>query len=192
MGSKRRITVTCNVRGRDMGSFVAEAQQKIAEQVELPSKSYYAGVGRAIRESAASPAAIDDCGSLGAGLDRRAALLDAIATLTDTLFVFASVPFACVGGMLAMWMRNLPLSISAAVGFITLSGVSVLSSMVVVSRLRAAAGTGMALRNRSCKRRPWLPADGVDDCAWWPASASFRWPSAPAWEPKSSGRWPRW
>ena len=56
--------------------------------------------------------------------------------VVDTAFVFASVPFACVGGILALWLREMPLSISAAVGFITLSGVSVLNSMVLVAALR--------------------------------------------------------
>jgi cobalt-zinc-cadmium resistance protein CzcA len=58
-------------------------------------------------------------------------------TVIDTVFVFASVPAACVGGIAALWLREMPLSISAAVGFITLSGVSVLNSMIMVSALRA-------------------------------------------------------
>src|SRR4029077_18659808 len=63
----------------------------------------------------------------------------------DTVLVFACVPFACVGGLVAMWIRDLPLSISAAVGFITLSGVSVLNGMVVVSKLRSLVASGLPL-----------------------------------------------
>jgi cobalt-zinc-cadmium resistance protein CzcA len=64
-------------------------------------------------------------------------------SVADTVLVFASVPFACVGGVTALWFREMPLSISAAVGFITLSGVSVLNSMVLVSALRDRLATGL-------------------------------------------------
>jgi cobalt-zinc-cadmium resistance protein CzcA len=66
--------------------------------------------------------------------------------LMDTLLVFSSVPFACVGGVLAMQLREMPLSISAAVGFITLSGVSVLSSMVFSTHLRSQLADGVPIR----------------------------------------------
>ncbi len=65
--------------------------------------------------------------------------------VADTLFVFLSVPFACIGGVAGLWVRGMPLSISAAVGFITLSGVSVLSSMVLVSAIRRRMGEGVPL-----------------------------------------------
>ncbi|HVX61048.1 MAG TPA: CusA/CzcA family heavy metal efflux RND transporter [Pirellulales bacterium] len=142
---QRRITVTCNVRGRDMGSFVAEAQQKIDEQVELPSKSYYLEWGGQFENLQRAQKRLTVVVPLALGLI-AVLLYSSYRNLTDTLLVFASVPFACVGGILAMWTRNLPLSISAAVGFITLSGVSVLNSMVVVSRLRRLQESGMELR----------------------------------------------
>jgi cobalt-zinc-cadmium resistance protein CzcA len=142
---QRRITVTCNVRGRDMGSFVAEAQQKIDEQVEQPSKSYYLEWGGQFENLQRAQKRLTIVVPLALALI-AALLYSSYRNLTDTLLVFASVPFACVGGILAMWTRNLPLSISAAVGFITLSGVSVLNSMVVVSRLRRLQESGMELR----------------------------------------------
>ncbi|HEX7446384.1 MAG TPA: CusA/CzcA family heavy metal efflux RND transporter [Pirellulales bacterium] len=139
---KRRITVKCNIRGRDIGSFVAEAQRKIAEQVELPSDSYWLEWGGQFENLQRA--------------QRRLAIVVPLVLLlivvllfstyrngVDTALLFASVPFACVGGMAALWVRAMPLSISAAVGFITLSGVSVLNSMVIVSRLRGLLEEGL-------------------------------------------------
>ena len=134
---KRRITVQCNVRGRDVGSFVAEAQKKIAGRVELPRDQFriewggqFENMQRARqRLMIVVPLAL----SLIVGL-----LYLTYRSMHDTMIVFASVPFACVGGVLAVATRQMPLSISAAVGFMTLSGVSVLSSMILVSAWRAA------------------------------------------------------
>ncbi len=140
--SQRRITVQCNVRGRDIGSFVNEAKNRIADQVELPADQFriewggqFENMQRAQRRLAiVVPAAL--------------ASIVAILFLTyrnarDSLLVFSCVPFACVGGIVALWLRSMPLSIAAAVGFITLSGVSVLNSMVVVSLLRERLGQGL-------------------------------------------------
>lgn len=134
---KRRITVQCNVRGRDVGSFVGEAQKQIAANVDLPKDQFriewggqFENMQRAQqRLMIVVPLAL----SLIVGL-----LYLTYRSLSDTMIVFASVPFACVGGILAVAMREMPLSISAAVGFITLSGVSVLSSMILVSAWRTA------------------------------------------------------
>ncbi|MBS0204115.1 MAG: efflux RND transporter permease subunit [Planctomycetes bacterium] len=134
---KRRITVQCNVRGRDVGSFVNEAQKKIEAQIDLPKDQFriewggqFENMQRAQqRLMIVVPLAL----SLIVGL-----LYLTYRTVPDTLVVFASVPFACVGGVLAVSFREMPLSISAAVGFITLSGVSVLNSMILASAWRAA------------------------------------------------------
>lgn len=134
---KRRITVQCNVRGRDVGSFVGEAQKQIAANVDLPKDQFriewggqFENMQRAQRRlMIVVPLAL----SLIVGL-----LYLTYRSVSDTMVVFASVPFACVGGILAVAMREMPLSISAAVGFITLSGVSVLSSMILVSAWRTA------------------------------------------------------
>ena len=141
--SQRRITIQCNVRGRDIGSFVAEAQQRIAAEGALPAGyrlewgGQFQNMQRAQKRlMIVVPAAL----MLIVGL-----LYLSFRDRFDTLVIFASVPFACIGGILAIWFREMPLSISAAVGFITLSGISVLSSMVLVTALREMQQHGKSL-----------------------------------------------
>ena len=141
---KRRVTIQCNVRERDVGSFVAEAQDRIARQVSLPTDyrlewgGQFENMQRARqRLLIVVPAALLLIVVLLYWTYRR---------LVDTLYVFASVPFACVGGILALWVRDMPLSVSAAIGFITLSGVSVLNSMLLVSFLRNLLAEGWPMR----------------------------------------------
>lgn len=142
---QRRITVTCNVRGRDMGGFVAEAQQKISAQVKLPSDDYRLEWGGQFENLQRAQRRLTVVVPLALVLI-VVLLYSSYRDAVDTALVFGSVPFACVGGVLAMWIRGLPFSISAAVGFITLSGVSVLSSMVVATRLRRNQEAGMGRR----------------------------------------------
>jgi cobalt-zinc-cadmium resistance protein CzcA len=132
--SQRRIVIQCNVRGRDVGGFVRDAQQRIAAEVELGDGyrlewgGQFENMQRAQRRlSIVVPLAL----LLIVGL-----LYLSFRNQFDTLAVFASVPFACIGGVFALALREMPLSISAAVGFITLSGISVLSSMVLVTAIR--------------------------------------------------------
>jgi cobalt-zinc-cadmium resistance protein CzcA len=139
--SKRRITVQCNVRGRDVGSFITEAQQRVATAVALPDGyrlqwgGQFENMERARnRLTIVVPLAL---------LSIVVLLYLAYHAIADTALVFASVPFACAGGVVSLWLRDMPLSISAAVGFITLSGVSVLNSMVLVSALRERQLRGM-------------------------------------------------
>lgn len=141
---KRRISIQCNVRGRDVGSFVAEAQQRIAQEIQLPVGfridwgGQFENMQRAQKRlMIVVPLAL---------LLIVALLFFTYRDLTDTLFIFTSVPFACVGGIVAVWMRDMPLSVSAAVGFITLSGVSVLNSMVVVSALKSRLAEGLPMQ----------------------------------------------
>jgi heavy metal efflux system protein len=143
--SQRRITIQCNVRGRDVGSFVREAQQQIAAEVELPAGyrldwgGQFQNMQRAQRRlTIVVPLAL----LLIVGL-----LYLSFRDRFDTLAVFASVPFACIGGVFALAWRGMPLSISAAVGFITLSGISVLSSMVLVTALRESQRHGGSLND---------------------------------------------
>ncbi|MGQ0637267.1 MAG: efflux RND transporter permease subunit [Planctomycetaceae bacterium] len=140
--SRRRITIQCNVRGRDIGTFVAEAQDRIGTKVELP-KGYELEWGGDFENMRRAQQRLLIVVPLALGLI-VALLFVTFRNGIDTMFVFASVPFACVGGVTALWMREMPLSISAAVGFITLSGVSVLNSMVVVSALRRRLADGLA------------------------------------------------
>lgn len=138
---KRRITVMCNVRGRDIGSFVAEAQDRIAEKVTLPEgyRISWGGQFENMRRAQQRLAIV---------VPLALAMIVVLLYLTyrnavDTALVFTSVPFACVGGILALLARDMPISISAAVGFITLAGVSVLNSMVLVSAIRDLQSQGI-------------------------------------------------
>jgi cobalt-zinc-cadmium resistance protein CzcA len=142
--SQRRIIIQCNVRGRDVGSFVAEAQRKIAESVELPSGCRLEWGGQFQNMQRAQKRLM---------LVVPLALLLIVGLLYlsfrdafDTLAAFVSVPFACIGGILALHYREMPLSISAAVGFITLAGVSVLSSMVLITAIRDLQKQGRSLQ----------------------------------------------
>ncbi len=133
----------CNIRGRDIGSFVTEAQALIAQRVKLP-KGYRLEWGGQFENMRRAQQRLLIVVPLALGLIVLL-LYFTFRNAVDTLFVFASVPFACVGGVLALWTREMPLSISAAVGFITLSGVSVLNSLVLVTALPAQDRAGSAL-----------------------------------------------
>ncbi|MBS0260706.1 MAG: efflux RND transporter permease subunit [Planctomycetes bacterium] len=142
--SKRRITVQCNVRGRDVGTFIAEAQKRVASDVQLPAGyrlewgGQFENMERARKRlMLVVPLAL---------VSILVLLYLSYHSVVDTVLLFASVPFACVGGVTALWFRDMPLSISAAVGFITLSGVSVLNSMVLVSAFRDRLAEGLAAR----------------------------------------------
>ncbi|MSR57573.1 MAG: efflux RND transporter permease subunit [Planctomycetaceae bacterium] len=141
---QRRITVTANVRGRDLGSFVAEARQKIADEVALPSGRYRVEYGgqfenlqrAATRLTIVVPLAL----VLIFGL-----LYFTYHNFVDAARVFTGVPFAWVGGIFALWLRDMPFSISAGVGFIAMSGVAVLDDMILVSYVRQLREKGLAL-----------------------------------------------
>ena len=131
---QRRITVQVNVRGRDIGSYVAEAQRRVAEQVPLPPGRYrveWGGQFEHLERARARLMVVVPAVLLLIGV----LLYLTYRNVRDALRVFTGVPFAVVGGVLALWARDMPFSISAAVGFIALSGVSVLGDMVLVSRV---------------------------------------------------------
>ena len=141
--SQRRVVVQCNVRGRDVGGFVAEAQARIAERVDLPPGTFRLEWGGQFENMQRAQRRLTVVVPLALLL--IVVLLHlTYRNLADTALLFVSVPFACVGGIWALALRDMPLSISAAVGFITLSGVSVLSGMVVTSALRDRLATGAA------------------------------------------------
>jgi cobalt-zinc-cadmium resistance protein CzcA len=140
---KRRLVVQANVRDRDLGGFVDEVREKLAASVAFP-EGYYVRYGgqfenleRARRRLViVVPIAL----ALIFGL-----LYVTYRRVLDSLRIFAGVPFAMAGGVLALLVRGLPFSISAAVGFVALSGVSVLGDMVLVSRVRQLLARGLAL-----------------------------------------------
>lgn len=142
--SQRRITLQCNVRGRDVGSFVGEAQAKIAANVELPT-GYRLEWGGQFENMKRAQARLLIVVPLALGMI-IALLYFSYGNMTDTILVFLNVPFACLGGILALYHRELPISISAAVGFITLAGVSVLNGMVLVSSIRGRQRQGESAR----------------------------------------------
>lgn len=132
---KRRLVVSANVRDRDLGGFVAEAQSAIANTVKLPS-GYWIDYGGTFEQlqSASRRFAIVIPATLIAIF---ALLIMAFGSVRDALVIFSGVPLALTGGVLALWLRGIPLSISAGVGFIALSGVAVLNGLVMVSFIRS-------------------------------------------------------
>jgi cobalt-zinc-cadmium resistance protein CzcA len=141
---QRRIVVQCNVRGRDLGGFVAEAQRRVRENVSLPPGRYRLEWGGQFENLARARARLKIVVPLALALI-FALLYLTYQRLSDVLLVFSGVPLASVGGVLALWLRDLPFSISAGVGFIALSGVSVLNSMVLVTFIRHLRENGMPL-----------------------------------------------
>ncbi|HVL01597.1 MAG TPA: efflux RND transporter permease subunit, partial [Dongiaceae bacterium] len=131
---KRLVVVTANVRGRDLGSFVREAQQRITEKVQLPP-GYWLDYGGTFEqlESASKRLAVVVPVTL---LVIIGLLVLAFGSWKDALIIFTGVPLALTGGVLALWLRDMPLSISAAVGFIALSGVAVLNGLVMLAFIR--------------------------------------------------------
>ncbi|WP_116369019.1 efflux RND transporter permease subunit [Parahaliea mediterranea] len=131
---KRRVVVTANVRGRDLGSFVSEIQQRISDEVDLPA-GYWLDYGGTFEQlqSATQRLLVVVPVTLAIIV---ALLVMAFGSLKDALIIFSGVPLALTGGVLMLWLRDMPLSISAGVGFIALSGVAVLNGLVMVAFIR--------------------------------------------------------
>lgn len=131
---QRRMVVQSNVRGRDLGSFVSEARQKIEEQVTLPPGYYYRWGGQFENQQSAMarlavvvPVVIVIIFGL---------LFVSFDSVKQALLILLNVPFASVGGIAALWLRHMNLNLSAAVGFIALFGVAVLNGVVMVSSIQ--------------------------------------------------------
>ena len=138
---KRRIVVTANVRDRDLGSFVADAQNQITAKVKLP-EGYWFGWGGQFEQLASATERLTIVVPI-ALLLIFALLFMSLGSAADAALVFSGVPLALTGGIAALVLRGIPLSISAGVGFITLSGVAVLNGLIIVAeiqRLRANGG----------------------------------------------------
>jgi cobalt-zinc-cadmium resistance protein CzcA len=131
---KRRVVVSANVRGRDLGSFVADAQAQIAEKVKLP-EGYWIGWGGQFEQLASATQRLTIVVPI-ALLLIFLLLLMSLGSAADALLVFSGVPLALTGGIVALEMRGIPLSISAGVGFITLSGVAVLNGLIIVAYIQ--------------------------------------------------------
>ncbi|MCI0462439.1 MAG: CusA/CzcA family heavy metal efflux RND transporter [Gemmataceae bacterium] len=141
---RRYITVTLAVEGREVGSFVAAAQRKVAQEVSLPPGRYHIEWGGQYEHLVSArqrllivvPVAL---------LLIFVLLYMTYGNMVDSLRVFTAIPFAAVGGIIALWLRGMPFSISAGIGFIALSGVAVLDDMILVSYIRQLRARGMKL-----------------------------------------------
>ncbi|ESE41413.1 MULTISPECIES: CusA/CzcA family heavy metal efflux RND transporter [Gammaproteobacteria] len=140
---KRRMVVTANVRGRDLGSFVADIQNVIGERVDIPAGYWveYGGTYQKLQSASQRLSIVVPVTLLMiVGL-----LILALSSFKDAMIIFTGVPLALTGGIAALLLRDIPFSISAAVGFIALSGIAILNGLVMVSFIRELRKEGMGL-----------------------------------------------
>ncbi|KKO45453.1 cation transporter [Arsukibacterium ikkense] len=140
---KRRVVVTANVRGRDLGSFVADIQQAVADKVDIPAGYWleYGGTYQKLQSASQRLSIVVPVTLLMIiGL-----LILALSSFKDAMIIFTGVPLALTGGIAALLLRDIPFSISAAVGFIALSGIAILNGLVMVSFIRELRKEGMGL-----------------------------------------------
>ncbi|WP_437971979.1 CusA/CzcA family heavy metal efflux RND transporter [Sorangium sp. So ce260] len=142
--AKRRIVVQANVRGRDVGTYVEEARARLDREVDLPP-GYYVRFGGQFEHLERAEARLLVVVPVALGLILLL-LYVTYGRLLDAVRVFTGVPFAAIGGVVALWLRGLPFSISAGVGFVALSGVAVLGDMVLVSTIRQLTAAGVPVR----------------------------------------------
>ena len=131
---KRRVVVQCNVRGRDVAGFVDEVQTRIGRELEMPAGYYvtYGGQFEHLQRARQRLMFI-----VPAALALILLLLyTSTESVRDALIIFTGAPFATLGGILALWLRDMPFTISAGVGFVAVSGVSMLAGLVMVSTIR--------------------------------------------------------
>lgn len=162
---RRLIRVQANLSERDPASFVAEAQEKIAAQVPLPEGyviewgGQFENLQRAqLRLAIVVPAVL---------LLVFVLLFFSMKRLRDVLIIYSGIPFAAVGGVVALWWRGIPFSVSAAVGFIALAGIAVLNGQILIEAVREYSARGLALRDAvieaaKSRLRPVL-ATGITD-----------------------------
>ena len=130
---KRRVVITANVEGRDLGSFVTELQSTLSQQ-EFPS-GYWIDYGGQFQNLMSAKARMQLVVPL-ALLAIFILLMAVFHNIKESLLVFSGVPFALSGGLIALWLRDIPLSMSAGVGFIALSGVAVLNGLVMLTFIK--------------------------------------------------------
>ena len=155
---KRRVFVTSNVRGRDLGSFVAEARQSIDANIDIPA-GYWIEYGGTFEQLIAASKRLSVVVPLTLLLI-FALLFTSFGSVKDAALVFTGVPLALTGGVVSLALRGMPLSISAGVGFIALSGIAVLNGVVMMSfirQLRKSSSLHDAIVNGATQRlRPIL------------------------------------
>ena len=172
---RRRTVVQCNIRDRDIASFVSELKERIAADVKMPTgyTIEYGGQFEHLEEANRRFAVLVPLTIVLVLL----LLFMSLRRFGDTLVVFTGIPFAIVGGVLALWVRGLPFSVSATVGFIALSGLAVLNGQVLVSTLRRLHEQGMPLVDAACEAgrlrlRPVLATAIVDAVGFFPMALS--------------------
>lgn len=139
---QRRIVVECNIRDRDLGSFVREAQKRIADSITLPAgyEVIWGGQFEHLQEASRRLAVVVPLTLLVI----LGVLSVIFGAMRPALLIFLNVPLALSGGILALWLRGLPLSISAIIGFIALFGVAVLNGVVLLSHIRQLEKEGLS------------------------------------------------
>jgi cobalt-zinc-cadmium resistance protein CzcA len=142
--AKRRTVVQANVRGSDVGTYVEQAMARIDKEVDLPA-GYYVRFGGQFEHLERAQTRLFIVVPIALGLIFLL-LYFTYGRVLDALRVFTGVPFAAIGGVVALWIRDLPFSISAGVGFVALSGVSVLGDMVLVSSIQQLVALGVPTR----------------------------------------------
>jgi cobalt-zinc-cadmium resistance protein CzcA len=140
---KRRVVVSANVRDRDLGSFVSDARAAVSSSVKIP-EGYWVEYGGTFQQLISASQRLQVVVPV-ALLLIFGILFSLFGSAKDAAIVFTGVPLALTGGVAALWLRDLPLSISAGVGFIALSGVAVLNGVVMVSFIRALREEGVPL-----------------------------------------------
>ncbi|PZQ14322.1 MAG: CusA/CzcA family heavy metal efflux RND transporter [Ancylobacter novellus] len=140
---KRRLVVTANVRERDLGSFVTDLQARVRDNVEIPAGYWveYGGTFQQLISAAKTLQLVVPAGLLLIVL----LLYGLFRSVKDAAIVFSGVPLALTGGVVALALRDMPLSISAGVGFIALSGVAVLNGVVMITFIRSLIDEGMTV-----------------------------------------------
>ena len=140
---KRLVMVMANVRGRDLGSFVEDAQAAVGARVDVPA-GYWLGWGGKFEQMLSAAERLRLVVPL-ALLLILGLLYATFGSVKDSLLVFTGIPLALTGGVAALWLRGIPLSITAAVGFIALSGVAVLNGLVMITFIKQLRERGVAL-----------------------------------------------
>jgi cobalt-zinc-cadmium resistance protein CzcA len=140
---KRNVVVTANVRDRDIGSYVTEAQKRIQQEVKIPA-GYWIDWGGTFEQLQSASKRLQIVVPVSLILV-FILLYMMFNNLKDGLIVFTGIPFALTGGVLALYLRDIPLSISAGVGFIALSGVAVLNGLVMITFIRGLIAEGKPL-----------------------------------------------
>jgi cobalt-zinc-cadmium resistance protein CzcA len=140
---RRRVVVQCNVRGRDVGSFVEEARERIADEVALPG-GYYVSFGGQFEHMERARLRLMIVVPL-ALLLVFFLLYTSMNSVRDALIIFTGAPFAALGGLVALWCRGMPFTVSAGVGFVAVSGVAMLAGLVLISTMKRVLETGSSL-----------------------------------------------